>query len=114
MVSGLPNVGFEELVEFPGGIFGIVFNLDEAELGVVLLGDDSGLHAGDEVRRTGRVMDVAVGDALLGRIIDPLGRPLDGLGPVPSTERLPTERPSARHHGSRRRHGAAPDGPQGH
>ena len=95
MVSGLPNVGFEELVEFPGGIFGIVFNLDESELGVVLLGDESGLHAGDEVRRTGRVMDVAVGDALLGRIIDPLGRPLDGLGPVPSTERLPTERPSA-------------------
>ena len=95
MVSGLPNVGFEELVEFPGGIFGIVFNVDEAELGVVLLGDDEGLHAGDEVRRTGRVMDVAVGDGLLGRIIDPLGRPLDGLGPVPSTERLPTERPSA-------------------
>ena len=95
MVSGLPNVGFEELVEFPGAIFGIVFNVDEAELGVVLLGDDSGLHAGDEVRRTGRVMDVAVGDGLLGRIIDPLGRPLDGLGPVPSTERLPTERPSA-------------------
>ena len=95
MVSGLPNVGFEELVEFPGGIFGIVFNVDEAELGVVLLGDDSGLHAGDEVRRTGRVMDVGVGDALLGRIIDPLGRPLDGLGQVTSTERLPTERPSA-------------------
>ena len=72
-----------------------MFNVDEAELGVVLLGDDSGLHAGDEVRRTGRVMDVAVGDGLLGRIIDPLGRPLDGLGPVPSTERLPIERPSA-------------------
>ncbi len=94
MVSGLPNVGFEELVEFPGGIFGIVFNVDEAELGVVLLGDDSGLHAGDEVRRTGRVMDVAVGDGLLGRIIDPLGRPLDDQGPVASTARLPTERPA--------------------
>ncbi len=95
MVSGLPNVGFEELVRFPGGVFGIVFNLDEDEIGVVLLGEDAALHAGDEVERTGRVMDVAVGDGLLGRIIDPLGRPLDGKGPVAARERLPTERPSA-------------------
>lgn len=94
-VSGLPNVGFEELVKFPNGIFGIVFNLDADELGVVLLGEDSALRAGDEVERTGRVMDVAVGDALLGRIIDPLGRSLDGGGPVASTARLPTERPAA-------------------
>ena len=114
MVSGLPNVGFEELVEFPGGIFGIVFNLDESELGVVLLGDESGLHAGDEVRRTGRVMDVAVGDALLGRIIDPLGRPLDGLGPGAFHRTSADRTPLRSHHGSRRRHGAAPDGPQGH
>jgi F-type H+-transporting ATPase subunit alpha len=95
MVTGLPGVGFEELVEFPGGIFGIVFNLDEEEIGIVLLGEDSELHAGDEVRRTGRVMDVAVGDALLGRMIDPLGRPLDGKGAVEASARLPTERPSA-------------------
>ncbi len=94
-VSGLPNVGFEELIKFRNGIFGIVFNLDEDELGVVLLGDDSALHGGDEVERTGRVMDVGVGDALLGRVIDPLGRPLDDKGPVASTKRLPTERPSA-------------------
>ena len=94
-VSGLPNVGFEELIKFRNGVFGIVFNLDEDELGVVLLGDDSALHAGDEVERTGRVMDVGVGDALLGRVIDPLGRPLDGGGLVATTTRLPTERPSA-------------------
>ncbi len=94
MVSGLPGVAFEELLEFSGGIFGIAFNVDENAIGVVLLDDYSRLRAGDEVRRTGRVMDVAVGDALLGRVIDPLGRPLDGNGPVASTERLPIERPA--------------------
>jgi F-type H+-transporting ATPase subunit alpha len=94
-VSGLPHVGYEELVEFPGGISGIAFNLDENEIGVLLLGDYTHLHAGDEVRRTGRVMDVAVGEGLLGRIVDPLGRPLDGKGPVDSSGRLPIERPAA-------------------
>lgn len=94
-VSGLPGVGFEELVEFPGGVSGIAFNLDPDEIGVVLLGDYVHLHAGDEVRRTGRVMDVAVGDGLLGRVIDPLGRPLDGRGPVAYDKRLPIERPAA-------------------
>ena len=94
-VSGLPSVGFEELLEFPGGIFGIAFNVDEDEIGVVLLGEYSHLHAGDEVERTGRVMDVAVGDGLLGRVIDPLGRPLDAGGAVPASGRLPVERPAA-------------------
>jgi F-type H+/Na+-transporting ATPase subunit alpha len=94
-VSGLPGVGFEELVKFPGDVFGIAFNLDEDEIGVVLLGAYQDLHAGDEVERTGRVMDVAVGDELLGRVIDPLGRPLDGKGPVASSQRLPIERPAA-------------------
>jgi F-type H+-transporting ATPase subunit alpha len=94
-VSGLPSVGFEELLAFPGEVFGIAFNLDPDELGVVLLGDYWQLHAGDAVERTGRVMDVAVGDSLLGRVIDPLGRPLDGLGPVITSKRLPIERPAA-------------------
>jgi F-type H+-transporting ATPase subunit alpha len=93
-VSGLPNVGFEELVKFPGDVFGIAFNVDADEIGVVLLGNYWHLHAGDEVERTGRVMDVAVGNALLGRVIDPLGRPLDGNAPIISTERLPIERPA--------------------
>ena len=97
-VSGLHGVGFEELVEFPGGVFGIAFNVDEDdrgdEIGVVLLGDYWHLHAGDEVERTGRVMDVAVGEGLLGRVIDPLGRPLDGEGPVVAGLRLPIERPA--------------------
>jgi F-type H+-transporting ATPase subunit alpha len=94
-VSGLPGVGFDELVTFPGDVFGIAFNVDVDEIGVVLLGEYWHLHAGDEVQRTGRVMDVAVGDGLLGRVIDPLGRPLDGNGPVASGERLPIERPAA-------------------
>ena len=95
MVSGLPNVGFEELVKFPGGVFGIAFNVDEEEIGVVLLGDYENLHTGDEVERTNRVMDVAVGDGLLGRVLDPLGEPLDDNGPIAAGERLPIERPAA-------------------
>lgn len=93
-VSGLPGVGYEELLEFPGGVFGIAFNVDEDEIGVVLLGDYWQLRAGGEVQRTGRVMDVGVGDGLLGRVIDPLGRPLDDLGPVMIDQRLPIERPA--------------------
>jgi len=94
-VSGLPGVGADELVTFPGDVLGIAFNVDAREIGVVLLGEYWHLHAGDEVRRTGRVMDVAVGEGLLGRVIDPLGRPLDENGPVNSTKRLPVERPAA-------------------
>jgi F-type H+-transporting ATPase subunit alpha len=95
LVSGLPGVGFEELIKFPGGVFGIAFNVDPEEIGVVLLGPYSSLNAGDEVERTGRVMDVAVGGGLLGRVIDPLGRPLDGKGPVAAERRVPVERPAA-------------------
>ncbi|MBN1866219.1 alternate F1F0 ATPase, F1 subunit alpha [Candidatus Sumerlaeota bacterium] len=94
-VSGLPSVGYDELVTFPGNVPGIAFNVDADEIGVVLLGEYWHLHAGDEVQPTGRVMDVAVGDGLLGRVIDPLGRPLDGNGPVAAGERLPIERPAA-------------------
>jgi F-type H+-transporting ATPase subunit alpha len=94
-VSGLPGVGFDEVVTFPGDVLGIAFNVDADEIGVVLLGEYWHLHAGDEVQRTGRVIDVAVGEDLLGRVIDPLGRPLDGDGPVASSKRLPVERPAA-------------------
>ncbi|MFO7691715.1 MAG: alternate F1F0 ATPase, F1 subunit alpha [Vicinamibacterales bacterium] len=95
VVSGLPGVGFDELVRFRGDIFGIAFNVDEDDVGIVLLGEYWRLSAGDEVERTGRVMDVAVGDGLLGRVIDPLCRPLDGRGPVVAAGRLPIERPAA-------------------
>ena len=94
MVDGLPGVGFEELLLFPGNIYGIAFNVDEHEVGVVLLGDYWHLSTGDEVKRTGRVMDVAVGDELIGRVIDPLGRALDGKGNIALTKRMPIERPA--------------------
>src|SRR5450756_2559249 len=93
-VSGLPGVGFEEVLRFPGDVYGIAFNVDEDEIGVVLLGDYWQLHAGDEVERRGHVMDVPVGDGLIGRIINPMGQPLDGNGPLVNSARLPVERPA--------------------
>ncbi|HSG89522.1 MAG TPA: alternate F1F0 ATPase, F1 subunit alpha [Pseudomonadales bacterium] len=91
-VAGLPGTASEELLRFAGGVHGIAFDVDEDEIGVVLLGDHARLTAGHRVERTGRVMDVAVGEALLGRVIDPLGMPLDG-GAAPATSaRLPIER----------------------
>ena len=93
-LSGLPGVGYEELVRFRGDLLGIAFNVDEDEIGVILLGEYQDLHAGDEVERTGRVMDIAVGDSVLGRVIDPLGKPLDGKGTLAADERLPVERPA--------------------
>lgn len=94
-VSGLPGVSYEELLKFPGNLYGIAFNIDEDEIGVILLGENTGIHTGDEVERTGRVMDVPVGDGLIGRVVNPLGEPLDGKDSVSFTERLPIERPAA-------------------
>jgi F-type H+-transporting ATPase subunit alpha len=91
-VSGIPGVESDELVKFPGDVLGIAFNVDADEIGVVLLGDYWHLHTGDEVQRTGRVMDVAVGDGLIGRVIDPLGRTLDGNRSIVTSKRLPVER----------------------
>jgi len=93
-VSGLPGVGLDELVTFADGTLGITFNLDEDEIGVVLLGHHWNLEVGEEVLRTKRVMDVAVGEALLGRVINALGSPLDGAGQVITHKRLPVERPA--------------------
>ncbi|SCZ85666.1 alternate F1F0 ATPase, F1 subunit alpha [Nitrosomonas mobilis] len=94
-VAGLPGVGFEEILKFPNGVYGIAFNVDEDEIGVVLLGHYWELQAGDEVERRGHVIDVPVGDGLVGRIINPMGRPLDGKGRLDFSGRLPVERPSA-------------------
>ena len=93
-VKGLPGLGYEELVSFPGDILGIALNLDPREAGVVLLGEHGQLSAGDEAQRTGRVMDIGVGDAVIGRVINPLGQPLDGKGPVDTDHRMPIERPA--------------------
>ncbi len=93
-VVGLPGVGIEHLLECPGGLFAIAFDLKVDRIGMVLLGPSERLKAGDEVRPTGRVLDVPVGDALLGRVVNPLGQPLDDLGPIRCSQRLPIERPA--------------------
>lgn len=91
-VSGLNGAGSEELLEFANGMFGIAFNLDEESIGVVLLGNSDNIRAGDRVKRTGRIMDVPVGDELLGRVLNPLGVPLDGKEGFEGLDRLPVER----------------------
>jgi F-type H+-transporting ATPase subunit alpha len=94
IVNGLHGCGFEECVDFPDNISGIAFNIDKNETGVVLLGDNNKLKAGMEVSRSGRLMDIIVGDQCIGRVIDPLGRPLDNSGTLKTSNRLPIERPS--------------------
>ncbi len=93
-VNGLPAVESMELVRFPNGILGIAFNLDPEEVGVVLLNHSNSLKAGDSVERTGRVVDTPVGPALLGRVVNALGEPLDEGGPLATAERWPLERPA--------------------
>jgi len=91
LIEGLPGVQALELVEFEADLYGMAFNLDPELVGVVLLGGGEHIAAGHRVRRTGRVADVAVGNALLGRIVNALGQPLDELGTITSTERRPIE-----------------------
>ena len=93
-VHGLPGVRADEVVRFAGGEEGLALDLRREDVGVVLLSSDAGIGAGDAVERTGGVLDVPVGDALLGRVIDPLGRPRDRQGPVRSQRRWPMERPA--------------------
>jgi F-type H+-transporting ATPase subunit alpha len=85
-VEGLPSAMASELLEFPGGIRGLALNLDIREIGVVILGDFSKVEEGQQVRRTGEVLSVPVGDAFLGRVVDPLGIPMDGKGEIEGTE----------------------------
>ena len=91
-VAGLPHCLADELLRFSGDLLGLAFNLDEDQVGCVLLDDSQTLQTGSEVRRTGRVVDIPVGDALLGRVVDPLGRPLDDQGPLHASRRMPSER----------------------
>lgn len=91
-VSGLSGVQAEELLEFPGGITGIAFNLDPDQIGVIMLGSDEHISAGDRVRLTGRVVDIPVGEGLLGRVMDAAARPLDNRGPLNFSERRSVER----------------------
>jgi F-type H+-transporting ATPase subunit alpha len=90
-VWGLSGVMAGEMVEFPGGITGLAFNLEENSVGVIILGDYLKVTEGDEVKSTGRLLSVPVGDAVIGRVLDPLGNPLDGKGPVVTSLRRPVE-----------------------
>jgi len=90
-LRGLSSAGAQELLEFSGGVLGMAMNLEEDTVSAVLLGDSREVSEGDEVRSTGRVVEVPVGEALLGRIIDPLGRPLDGKGPIKTDKHRPVE-----------------------
>jgi F-type H+-transporting ATPase subunit alpha len=95
-VEGLPSVMASELLEFPRGLMGVALNIDEDDLGVVFLGEYNHIEEGNPVKQTGTLLSVPVGDGLLGRVIDSLGNPIDGLGPIQTTERrlLETQAPS--------------------
>jgi F-type H+-transporting ATPase subunit alpha len=91
-VYGLENVMAGELIEFKGGVSGIALNLEEDQVGAVLLGEYAGIKEGDEVRRTGRIMSVPVGEAMIGRVVNALGQPIDGKGPIETQQFIPIER----------------------
>ena len=94
-VYGLNEIMSGELVEFTKtGVMGLAQNLEDTNVGIVILGPTTDIKEGDEVRRTGRVMDVPVGEELIGRVVDPLGQPVDGRGPVNTTKRRPIESPA--------------------
>ena len=93
-IYGLERAMAGELLELPHGVYGLVLNLELDNVGAVLLGDDFLIKEGDQVRRTGKIMDVPAGDALIGRVVNPLGQPLDGKGAIQATERRPIEHPA--------------------
>ena len=94
-VYGLDKVAAGELIAFPHGVFGIALNLEEDNVGVALMGEPELIKEGDEVRRTGRIAEVPVGEALLGRVVNALGQPVDGKGPIatPHTRRIELKAP---------------------
>jgi F-type H+-transporting ATPase subunit alpha len=85
-VYGVEKAMAMEMLEFPGGIYGLCLNLEEDNVGVAIMGDDSKIKEGDEVKRTGRIAEIPVGEAVLGRVIDAVGNPIDGKGPINATE----------------------------
>ncbi len=91
-IYGLSGVKYNEMLQFPGDVMGIALNLEEDSVSAILLGEDTGIKEGDEVRATGKIAEVPVGEALIGRVVDPLGRPLDGKGPIKTEHTRPLER----------------------
>ena len=92
MIHGLPQVRALELIAFPHGVMGVAVNLEEDVVGAIVLGDYLGLSEGDEVLSTGTLLSVPVGDAFLGRVVNPMGTPLDGKGPISTKKSYPMER----------------------
>src|SRR5437588_4135255 len=90
-IYGLSDALAQEMLEFPGGVMGMALNLEEETVGAVILGDASDIKEGDTVRTTGRVVEVPVGQTLLGRVVDPLGNPIDGKGDIARTRTRPVE-----------------------
>jgi F-type H+/Na+-transporting ATPase subunit alpha len=90
-IEGLSAAMLNEMLEFPGGLYGLALNLEETEVGAIILGDYTTISEGDEVKTTGRLLQAPVGKGLLGRVVDSLGKPLDGKGPIEATEFYPTE-----------------------
>ncbi|MGB9808673.1 MAG: F0F1 ATP synthase subunit alpha, partial [Caldanaerobacter sp.] len=93
-IYGLDNAVYGEMVDFEGGVVGMVLNLEEDTVGVVILGDPDKVKEGDVVKRTGRIMEVPVGKGLLGRVVNPLGEPIDGKGPIEYEGKRPIESPA--------------------
>ncbi|MEG0528894.1 MAG: F0F1 ATP synthase subunit alpha, partial [Bacilli bacterium] len=94
LIYGLDNAMLGELIEFPSSIFGMVMNLEENSVGCVLLGNDTNIHEGDTVKRTGKIVEVPVGEAMIGRVVNPLGQPIDGLGDIDTKLFRPIEMPA--------------------
>lgn len=92
LIQGLEHAMASELLLFPGDVYGMILNLEENHVAAVLLGDDIGIKEGDEVKRTNRIVEVPVGDGMLGRVVNALGQPIDGKGEIPSTKTRPVER----------------------
>src|SRR5437763_1229237 len=91
-IEGLSDCMLNEMIEFPGGLYGLALNLEETEVGCILLGDPEKVSEGDEVKTTGRLLSVPVGKSLLGRVVNTLGEPIDGKGPIKTTEFYPVEK----------------------
>ncbi|MFA5134398.1 MAG: F0F1 ATP synthase subunit alpha [Patescibacteria group bacterium] len=91
-ISGLSDVMASEMLEFPGGKFGVALNLEEDTIGAIILGEEAGIRAGDTVKSTGRILEVPVGDAVIGRVVNPLGQAIDGKGDIQSDKRYPIEK----------------------
>src|SRR3972149_1189051 len=91
-IHGLAGAKYNELLEFPHGVIGVAFNLEEESVGAILLGEYNRIKEGDEARCTGRIAEVPVGEALIGRVVDALGQPIDGKGPIKTEKTRPVER----------------------